>query len=229
VRPEQRCHQQRSTVDHRRVDDLTLTGDGPLHQRRADSEGQEHASATEIADEIQRRSWGLARSTDVRLGAGEGDVVDVVTGPGGERSLATPAGHPPVDQPLIRREQLGRTDPESLGDAGAKSLDEHVGVTRERPDQRRSLRVFQIDPGRLSTATHHVPRHETGLHAGARAVGHRDRGRTVGGTLDSQHVGAVIGEKHRAEGSRAQPADLDDSNPLQRSGHLRPPVFDPEN
>ena len=67
-------------VDHGRVDDLTLARRGPLDQRAGDAEGQQHAAAAEVADQVERRHRALAGPADRVERAGQRDVVDVVAG-----------------------------------------------------------------------------------------------------------------------------------------------------
>ena len=73
-------HQHRGAVDHRRVDDLALPAALRLEQRAHDAEGEQHAAAAEVADQVERRHRRLAGAAEWAERAGERDVVDVVAG-----------------------------------------------------------------------------------------------------------------------------------------------------
>ena len=53
-------HQRRRTVDHRRVDDLTLPARARREHRGEDAEDQEQRTPAEVPDEIERRHWAIA-------------------------------------------------------------------------------------------------------------------------------------------------------------------------
>src|ERR1700722_17006630 len=84
------AQQQRRAVDHRRVDHLALARALRLEKTAHHAEGQKHAAAAEVTDQVQRRCR-LVLDADGVQRAGEGDVVDVVAGRLGERSLLAPA------------------------------------------------------------------------------------------------------------------------------------------
>ena len=64
-----------------------------------DAEGQQHAAAAEVADQVERRRWGASPARPIGCeGAGEGDVVDVVAGRLGVGAVLAPAGHAAVDE-----------------------------------------------------------------------------------------------------------------------------------
>ena len=52
------------SVDHRRVDDLALTGRRALDESRQNAEDQEHGTAAEIADHVERRDGTFTLASD---------------------------------------------------------------------------------------------------------------------------------------------------------------------
>ena len=125
-------HEDRGAVDHRGVDDLTLTRPTGLDERARDAERHEHPAATEVTDDVDRRRRLRARATEVRERATERDVVDVVTRGLRVRTVLAPAGHAPVDELRVPGEAGVRSDAEPLGDARPEPLDERVGLLDER-------------------------------------------------------------------------------------------------
>ena len=59
--------------------------------------------------------------------AGDREVGHVVAGPGGQRALLTPAGHPAVDQPRVALQAHVGTEAQALHDAGPEALQSQVG------------------------------------------------------------------------------------------------------
>ena len=89
-------HQHGRAVDHGGVDDLALARTARVSSSAAhDAEGEQHAAAAEVADEVERRDGRLARAADRVERAGEGDVVDVVAGGRGRTGPSWP-------QPVMR-------------------------------------------------------------------------------------------------------------------------------
>ena len=72
---QQGCH----AVDHRNVEDLALTRLAGFEDRAEHSDREQHSAAAVVADQIQRRHRGFGRADAVQ-GAGQRDVVDVMTG-----------------------------------------------------------------------------------------------------------------------------------------------------
>ncbi len=54
--PPHHRHQDVGAVDHRRVDDLALSGGLALPQSRQDADDQEHRAAAEVAGQVERRN-----------------------------------------------------------------------------------------------------------------------------------------------------------------------------
>ena len=102
-----------------------------LEQRGEHPDDEVERAAAEVADEVDRHLGWSAGAADGVQGAGDGDVADVVTGSLRERTVLAPAGHPAVDEPRVAGEAVVRAQAEPLGDAGAVTLQEHVGALDE--------------------------------------------------------------------------------------------------
>ncbi len=61
---EKHGHEDGRAVDHGRVDDLPLAGVARLQQGAHHAEGQQHAAAAEVANQVQRRNRFAAPRTD---------------------------------------------------------------------------------------------------------------------------------------------------------------------
>src|SRR6266851_1692304 len=128
---ENHCHEGCAAVNHRRIDDLTPTGGRSFEQGGEYAEGDQHSAAAEVTDQIERRDGRLAPAADRTEHTGEGDVVDVMTGRRGERTLLAPTGHPAIHEPFVAPHHFDRTDPETLGHTRSERLDQHVRGRRE--------------------------------------------------------------------------------------------------
>ena len=166
-------HQHRGAVDHGRVDDLALAGALGFEQGAHDAEGQEHAAAAEVADQVERRNGRLAATADGVERAGEGDVVDVVAGGLGVGAVLAPAGHAAVDELGVAGQAVIRADAEALGHAGAEALDEHVGLLDHGEHRLDALRALEVDADRAAAAVQDVGGRRLGV--AAHAPGRRGR------------------------------------------------------
>ena len=104
------------------------------------AEGEQHAAAAEVADQVERRHRLAARRTDQVQHPCQRDVVDVVPRRGRERAVLPPARHPAVYQPGITRETRLGPEAEPLQHAGPEPFDQHVGALQRasaRPRPRR--------------------------------------------------------------------------------------------
>ena len=138
-------HQRGGTVDHGGVDDLSLprplgADDGGQH-----AEGQQHAAAAEVPDQVERRQRALAGPSDRLERTGQRDVVDVVSGGLGHRALLAPTGHPAEDEPRVAGQTVVRPETEPLGHPGSESLHEPVGRLHQSEDERHPVGVLEID------------------------------------------------------------------------------------
>ena len=123
-------HEHCGTVDHGRVDDLALAAALRFEEGTHHAVGEEHAAAAEVADHVERRYRRLAGPAEVREGAGERDVVDVVAGGLGVRAFLPPAGHAPEHELRVAGEALVGADAEPFHHARAEPFDERIGRAR---------------------------------------------------------------------------------------------------
>ena len=90
---------------------------------------------------------------------------------------------------------------QSLGDTGPVALEEHVGLLDEREGRRETVGMLEVEGD--------------GGAAAAQQVGlgrQRDGQRALTGPVDSDDVGAEVGEQHRREGRGADAGELDDAD-----------------
>src|SRR5690606_40394623 len=98
----------------------------------------------------------LPRATDGLHRTGQPDVVDVVPGTLRQRTVRTPAGDPPVDQPRVARVAVRRAETHPLGHAGPEALHEHVGTLDQAHDHLDTLRSLGVDADRAAAALQRV-------------------------------------------------------------------------
>ena len=125
------AHEAGGPVDHGGVDDLALPGGAGLEEGADHAEGEVHAASAEVAHQVHGRHRPGVVPTEVGEHAGEGDVVDVVSGHRGVGAFLAPPGHAAVDEGRVAGEAVVGADPEALGHAGAEALEEHVGTLHE--------------------------------------------------------------------------------------------------
>ena len=177
--------------------------------RGKDADGEKHPATTKVAHEVDWRHWRLTAATDHRQCAGQCNVVDVMTGPGCQRAILSPAGHSPIDETLVAGEALIGPDTQPLGDPWTHTLDEHVGRFDHLHDRRDAVRVFEVDTDRLPTSIQQIGRRCSRIAASDSA-----------GAIDSDDFGTEIGEHHRAERTRADRRQLDNSDSIQGPCHV---------
>lgn len=199
---EEHRHERQRTVDHGRIDHLAQARAPRLQQCAGDAVGHQQAAATEITDDVERHHRPAVGGADLVQQAGEADVVEVVPGALRQRPLLAPAGHSRVDQLRIAGEARLRPDAQPLGDAGPEGLDQHIGLLDHRQQRRHVAGLLQVQRHRATIAQQ-------------RRIGRRVG--TAARALDAHHLGAHVGEHHAAVGRRAQPGDLDDPHPVQRT------------
>jgi hypothetical protein len=202
-------HQGGRTVDHGRIDHLTLARTRRLQQRRHHAEGEQHPPAPEIAHQVQRRhrrrigpAHGPQRTTD-------GDVVDVMAGPRGQRTVLAPPGHAAVDEgPVPDKTGIG-PDAQPLRHAGTESLDESVGPFDQAQHELDRFGVLEVDPHRGTAPGQEVPM--------ARIRGRGTFGSAGGRPLEADDLGAGVSQHHGREGAGPDPRQLDDLDTAERS------------
>ena len=178
-------------------------GPGGGQQRADHAEGEHHAAAAHVAEQVHRRHRPVAGPPAVVQRAGQRDVADVVPGDRREWTVLAPAGHPAVHQRRVDRVAVGRPEPEPLGDARPEPLQQHVGRGHQVEHDLPAVRVLEVDPDGPPAAQQDV-RVRAGL-----VVAH------VGGALDPDHVGTGVGEHHRRERAGPDPGQLDHPHPAR--------------
>ena len=165
---------------------------------------------------FKRRDRWFAGPPEVGQGAGERDVVDVVTGGLGVRPVLAPSGHPSEHQLRIACEALGGPEAEPLHHAGPEPLDQSRRPTRR---DRAAWRRRRGASGRWRCCG--------GRAAGGRRaalVGRRPAHRT--GPFHPIDLGAHVGEHHRGERAGSDAGEFDDpvtlSGPVMSVPHSRP-------
>ncbi len=194
--------QQGRAVHHGRVDHLALARALPLDQGGQDAQGQQHAAAAEVADQVQRRHRPLACPADRGQRAGDGNVVDVVPGRRRQRAILAPPRHPAEDEPRIAPLARLRAEAQPLGHSRPEPLDQHVSVVGQPQQQVDPGRVLEVEPDRPAPADERVSR-RAGLRPAAL------------GPVDPQHVRAQVGQDHAAKRRWRQAGDLDDPHAFQ--------------
>src|SRR5437763_607264 len=122
-----------------------------------------------------------------------------------ERALLPPPRHAPVHELRIAGETLVRPESEALHHAGAESLDEGVGLLNEAEHGLYAVGMLEVDSDRPPPPVEHVL---VGVqHPGVRAV-------------DTEHLGAHVGQHHRRKRPWADAGHLDHLEALQRSSHV---------
>ena len=200
--------QVRGAVDDRGVHHLPLTAGPRLEQCGKHADHEVCRPAAEVADQVAREVRPLRVLAEPVQGAGDGDVVHVVSGRVGKRAGLPPAGHPAVDQPRIAGQALVRTEPESFGGPRPHALDQDVRGLDQLEDGLDCGRVLQVERD-AGAAT----REQVGLPAAA-------GGRRPARPLDADHVRPEVGEDRAGVGAGADPGELDDLDPTQGAGAL---------
>ena len=167
--------------------------------------GQQHAAASEVADEVEGHDGFAARLADGVQGAGQGDVVHVVSGGGGQRPVLPPAGHPPVDGLWVAGEHLLGADAESLGHARPEALEQPVGGGDQAQDDLGPCGGLEVH-GDAASRAEQRPVADGGGGVAVLAV-------------YADHLRAHVSQHHPRERSGADAGQLDDAHALKRSGH----------
>ncbi|MCY1171091.1 hypothetical protein D9M73_111900 [compost metagenome] len=126
LQPVEKCCQQRNTVRHRGIDDLTNSRSARFMKRAHHAKSQHHRAATEIADDIQRWDRILARAANGIQYTAECHVVDVMTCSLGQGAMLAPSRHTSVHQFGIAHQTHIGPDAQSFHDAWTETLDQHV-------------------------------------------------------------------------------------------------------
>lgn len=120
----------------------------------------------------------------------------------GERALLPPTRHPPVNQPGVARQTLLGAHAEPLGHTGAVPLHQHIGALDQRKHLRHPVGTLQV--------------HQYGaLVAVGDVVGRVDAQSRASGPVDTDDIGAEVGQEHGREGAGADAREFDHPHPVQ--------------
>ena len=210
-------HQDRRAIGHCRIDHLTTSRLLRFEQAGQHADREQHAAATKVADQVERRRWRTIGVADRITGTGQGDVVDVVAGDLGQRPILAPAGNAAIDQLGIALPAVLGAEAQSLGDASAETFDQGVGAGHHAQDQFDTFGLLQIDRDRAATA---IEQRVLRLH--------RDAEIGIDHTIDAYHLGAHVGEHHRAHrvGANARQFNHLVSDQWSTRGHFASPSID---
>ena len=192
--------QNRNTVDHRHVENLALARALPLDQRSEHPHGEECAAAAKVTDQIERRRRRRVTRPDRIEGAGEREIVDVMSCARSQRAGLPPPAHARINQTRIGFAEYFGTESEPFHRARSIPFDKNVCLHRQIANEIVSVGRFQIDRHRGAVAIKKV---ELRI-AAKRAPGAE--------AFNAQDVGAQIGEQHGAKRRRAKPGKFQNPN-----------------
>ena len=160
-----------------------------------------------VADEIERERWRRVAPADGVQYAGDGDVVDVVTGRLGQRALLAPAGHPTVDasRGLRARQASGPRPMRSVTpgrkpsiNASARSMSCSAAST-PCGSLRSSAMTWRLRSSRLNLSGRSMP----------------SSGRLL--AIDADHRRTEVREQHGAHRPRPDAGQFDDPHAGERA------------
>jgi hypothetical protein len=177
-------------------------------QREHDAERPVHAGAGVVGDEVQREYRLAAGLADQPEDAREGEVVAVMGGVIAVRPVLAEAGQRAVDDARVDRLHALVVGAEPLHHAGAKALDEDVGLRGELLQDRLALGSLEVEGERALVAIH------------------VDEGRPTPPVLvlgliwwcvDLQHLGAHVREEHSGQFGRWHARKLENLDAVEDS------------
>ena len=209
--------QRHAAIVQRHVEILALAGDGPLVQRHQDADRGIEAGAhvDDRRAQPQRAGGGVAvhaHETGHRL------QNRVVAWQSAQRTVAAEAGNAAMDQAgKALRQHLVIAEAPAFHVAGLEVLDQDVGVGQHLQDDRLAFRLAQIDRHRAFVAIDADEVAGVAFVERRAPVAHLVALRR----LDLDHVGAVIGQDHRAVRPAKHAGQVDDFQPGQSAGGFR--------
>ncbi|CFD92716.1 Uncharacterised protein [Bordetella pertussis] len=199
--PEHRSQQARP-VHHGGVDDLARRPATHRQQGGQHAERQQHAAA-EIRHVVQRHRRRTVGRPDGVQRPGQAQVVQIMSGLAGQRSLLAPARHAPVHQPRLAPQAFLGRQAHALHHAGPETFDQPIGGADQLQQQIAGAGRAQIQRQRAAAARQHV---EAAVQQGEVPLPVR--------RMDAHHVGPVIGQHHGRERRRPQSHHFDDAQTL---------------
>ena len=210
-------------VVHRDVDELAFAGALGVAHRRQDADGQQHRRH-DVADP----GADLQRVLAVRAGDAhdpahrlrhdvEGRPVGIGTG---ARTRIAEAAHGGIDQAGVELGQALVGQTQALHRAGAEILHQHIGLLDQAADDGLAGRGLEVDGNALLVAVDAlvVTAEVTCLVVGK--VRRRAAGHVAPGRLHLDHLGALVGKQHGAEGSGQHLRQVDHPQSGQRAPAL---------
>ena len=149
-------HQQRRAIGHGRIDHLPLARLASFIQSCHHAKGQHHAAATKVANEIQGRCRLPAGLSDAMQHARKRDVVDVMTRSVSHGSVLAPTGHAPVNQCRISGQTHIGPQPQALGYARAKSLEQNICTLHQFQNGLNASLALQVYRNTLTATSQHI-------------------------------------------------------------------------
>jgi hypothetical protein len=119
------------SVDHRNIDDLPKSCCRPLNERSENPRHGEHRSSPIVPDKVE---WGHGHilGPDGGKRTAQSDVVDVVPGHRGIRTVLPPSCHTCVHETMVALKHLVRADAQTLCNPGSVRVKEYVSMRNER-------------------------------------------------------------------------------------------------
>ena len=130
-------HEERRPVGHRSVDHLSAAGAPRLEDRAHDAEREQHSTAAEVPDEVERRHRELPGTADRAERTRERDVVQVV--PGAARPVGRPGPSRSCGRRRVARSVRGRRPARGRGAPSRRVESPRSAHPRARPTGARRL------------------------------------------------------------------------------------------
>ncbi len=201
-------------VEHGDVDELTPFRAAARLERGEDADRAEHPG-----EDVRDRTPDLRRM--LRVGARDAHHAahalddQIVGGSVAVGSGLAEARRGAVDEFRVQGREVGVAQAEARHHAGLEVLDEHVGFLRQTPQDLLPAGILQVERDALLPA---VDAHEIG----AFRTDKRAEGPGVVALprpLNLDHLGAEIGEHHRAERAGEDAGEVEDAEAVEGSRH----------
>src|SRR5947208_2679884 len=199
-------------VEERQIDLAALPGALAAEERAGDREGTEHP-----AGQVGHRQAHADRAPVGLAGDGHGAAHrlqrEVERGPVAVRSLLAVGGDRADDDPLVERPELRVREAQALHDAGAEIFPDHVRLTDELVEHLAATLAVEVERERFLVA---IDRQEVRrLAVGQERRAHAPHRVAAIRILDLDHLGALVGEQHRAVRSREHTREVEDANAFE--------------
>ncbi|MNE31618.1 hypothetical protein D3C80_1251950 [compost metagenome] len=193
-----------AAIDDRRINDLAFAGIARVHDAGEQTYGQVERTTAHVAHQTGRRNRCLAWLAGVPQRTSQCDVIHVMPGGLGQRTILAPTGHAAVDQARVARQANIRSEAQALHHAGTHAFDQGVTAFYQAQYGLDAFRAFEIN----SDGTFAALIDSTGAHV--------DFVSSLCATLDQHHISAKIGKQHSTKGSWPKPRDFKNLEARQR-------------